>query len=246
MIYLIFFYSGKAGKGWRKCWQSTILNTTRLLSLQTGARHALSVNTFDILSSFFIISHHQLCQARFRHGKTKWKGKSRKMTETSQDALLIPWTWPTLNSATTSSFGPCCYCCYCSGSHSDGSQTCRGLVTVALSLPVLLMASRGLDILDISYILNILDNAQLWLLLSNFKNANCSIITCLVGCQSLKATLNFPSPYNLLSSYPPPKKDIFPPIPSLFFFSFTKKKIFFSSKYFPLPVLLMDNEYDRI
>ena len=38
-----FFYSGKAGKGWRKCWLSTILNTTRLLSLQTGARHALSV-----------------------------------------------------------------------------------------------------------------------------------------------------------------------------------------------------------
>ena len=101
-----FFYSGKAGKGWRKCWLSTILNTTRLLSLQTGARHALSVNTFDILSSFFITSPHQLCQARCRHGKTKWKGKSRKMTETSQDALLIPWTWPTLKSATTSSLSP--------------------------------------------------------------------------------------------------------------------------------------------
>ena len=63
----------------------------------------------------------------------------------------------------------CCYCCYCSGSHSDGSQTCRGLVTVALSLPVLLMASRGLDILDILDVSNILDNAQLWLLLSNFR-----------------------------------------------------------------------------
>ena len=82
----------------------------------------------------------------------------------------------------------------------------------------------------------------------NFENANCSIITCLVGCQSLKATLNFPSPYNLLSSYPPPKK-IFsfsilcPPI-SLFSSSSTKK--FSSSKYFPFPILLIDNEYGRI
>ena len=82
-----------------------------------------------------------------------------------------------------------------------------------------------------------------------FENANCSIITCLVGCQSLKATLNFPSPYNLLSSYPPPKRYSPSPYYVLQFLLYSspppRKKIS-SSKYFPFPVLLIDNEYGRI
>ena len=145
--------------------------------------------------------------------------------------------------------GPCCYCCYCyccSGSHSDGSQTCRGLVTVALSLPVLLMASRGLDILDIP---NVLDNAQLWLLLSKFRKRKLRYYH-LFGRLSvaqgyLKFSFSIQSPFFLSS----PQKDILllhiMSSNSFFILLLLHKKIS-SSKYFPFPVLLIDNEYGRI
>ena len=125
--------------------------------------------------------------------------------------------------------GPCCYCCYCSGSHSDGSQTCRGLVTVALSLPVLLMASRGAW--DFGYFKYFRLCITLTLL-SNFRKLKL-LFYHLFGRLSVAHGFHiFPVPLFLqflLYSSPPPQR-----------------KIFFSSKYFHLPVLLMDNEYDRI
>ena len=123
----------------------------------------------------------------------------------------------------------CCYCCYCSGSHSDGSQTCRGLVTVALSLPVLLMASRGAW--DFGYFKYFRLCITLTLL-SNFRKLKL-LFYHLFGRLSVAHGFHiFPFPLFLqflLYSSPPPQR-----------------KIFFSSKYFHLPVLLMDNEYDRI
>ena len=147
MIYLIFFYSGKAGKGWRKCWLSTILNTTRLLSLQTGARHALSVKY--LWYTFLIF--HNLPSSTLPGKVQTWQNqmKRQKSKNDRDKSGCFAHSLDLTNSEQCNHLqldGPCCYscyCCYCSGSHSDGSQTCRGLVTVALSLPVLLMASRG-------------------------------------------------------------------------------------------------------
>ena len=91
---------------------------------------------------------------------------------------------------------------------------------------------KGAGYLDISNISNILDNVQLWLLLSKFRKRKL-LYYHLFGRLSVAHGFHiFPFPLFLqflLYSSPPPQR-----------------KIFFSSKYFHLPFLLMDNEYDRI